>query len=191
MMGSRDELEMSDSEGPQRRVTFDQGFWLAETACSQALWHAVRGDNPSKFQKNPENPVENISWDMAIDFMDRLNNLVPGLDVRLPSEAEWEYSCRAGTATPFSFGTELTPEDANYNGNYPYNKGKKSLYREETVVVKSFRPNPWGLYQMHGNVWEWCQDCWHASYEGGPDDGSPWDDGDSKDRVCRGGSWYH
>ncbi|MGD9826624.1 formylglycine-generating enzyme family protein, partial [Desulfobacter sp.] len=191
MMGSpEDEPERSSWEGPLHRVIFDTGFWLAETACTQDLWQAVTGKNPSKFKKEGvEHAVENLSWNDVNEFIDGLNCLVPGLDIRLPSEAEWEYACRAGTNTPFWFGRELTPNKANYDGTKPYNKGPKGEYRKKTVPVKSFEQNPWGLYQMHGNVWELCQDRWHDSYDGTPDDGSAWEDGEDDYRVCRGGSW--
>jgi formylglycine-generating enzyme required for sulfatase activity len=173
-------------------VDFSLGFWLAETACSQALWTAVMGKNPSRFTDDLENPVENVRWEMAAELIENINSRVPGLSLRLPSEAEWEYACRAGTTTPFSFGDSLTPGDANYNGTFPYGKGKKGEYRGRTMPVKSFRPNPWGLYQMHGNVWEWCQDIWHDNYTGAPANGRAWlEGGDNERRVCRGGSLIH
>ena len=185
-MGSpADEPERFEWEGPQQQITFGQGFWLAETACTQELWQAVMGKNPSRFQDDPQNPVENVSWQAVIRFIEALNGFEAGFDFRLPSEAEWEYACRAGTETPFWFGTELTTDDANYNGNHPYNNGKKGEYREQTMPVKSFRRNPWGLYQMHGNVWEWCEDYWHGSHEGA----NP--QGESEDHFCRGGSWFN
>ncbi|WP_289021013.1 formylglycine-generating enzyme family protein [Desulfobacter postgatei] len=193
MMGSpEDEPDRWSSEGPLHRVVFETGFWLAETACTQELWQAVTGKNPSKFiEEGVEYPVENVNWDDACEFIDELNRLVPGLDIRLPSEAEWEYACRAGTDTPFWFGHELTSDKANYDGTQPYNKGPKGKYRKKTMPVKSFEQNPWGLYQMHGNIWEWCQDRWHDSYDGAPDDGSVWEDGEDALRVCRGGSWIN
>ena len=102
--------------------------------------------------------MERVSWNDVQGFLARINELVPGLDLVLPTEAEWEYACRAGTETPFSFGETITPEQVNYNGDYPYAGGKKGLYRQETVPVASLPANPWGLYEMHGNVWEWCAD---------------------------------
>jgi formylglycine-generating enzyme required for sulfatase activity len=193
MMGSPEkEPERYYDEGPQHRVAFEDGFWLAETACTQQLWLLVMGDNPARFQGDNLNPVENITWEMAQKFISAVNSRSAGLNVRLPSEAEWEYACRAGTTTPFWFGEELTPDDANYNGTHPYNNGKKGEYREQTMPVKSFQPNLWGLYQMHGNVWEWCQDRWHDNYKGAPQDGSPWEEGGEENRaVCRGGSWFN
>ncbi|MFM6727605.1 MAG: formylglycine-generating enzyme family protein, partial [Dolichospermum sp.] len=110
---------------------------------------------------------------------------------RLPSEAEWEYACRAGTITPFHFGETITTELANYNGNNTYGDGPKGVYREETTEVGSFKiANEFGLYDMHGNVWEWCQDDWHNNYEGAPTDGSAWINRSNDRKVRRGGSWY-
>ena len=189
-MGSpTDELERHDSEGPQHPVTFQRGYWLFDTACTQALWEAVIGENPSRF-KGADRPVENVSWNDCQDFLKRLNERLPGLDLALPSEAQWEYACRAGTTTPFSFGATITPEQVNYNGNYPYAGGEKGLYRQQTVPVASLPPNSWGLYEMHGNVYEWTQDHWHGNYQDAPTDGSAWVGSDAGAfRVLRGGSW--
>ena len=191
LMGSPDdEPERFGDEGPQHQVTISQGFWLFDTACTQALWQAVMGNNPSRFQ-GIDRPVEYVSWNNCQDFLKKLNERLPGLDLSLPTEAQWEYACRAGTTTPFSFGTNITPEQVNYDGNYPYAGGKKGMYREQTVPVASLSPNPWGLYEMHGNVWEWCQDHWHGNYQGAPTDGSAWVGAEAGAlRVLRGGSWY-
>jgi formylglycine-generating enzyme required for sulfatase activity len=190
-MGSPEsEPERFDSE-TRHGVLLTQGFWLADTACTQALWPAVMGDNPSHF-KGAERPVEQVSWDDVQVFLQRLNEVAPELGLRLPTEAEWEYACRAGTETPFWFGAQITPEQVNYAGNYPYAGGKRGLNRGETVSVKALPCNGWGLYQMHGNVWEWCQD-WYAAYAdtsaelpavdpGGPAPGDA--------RVLRGGCWF-
>ncbi len=191
MLGSpENEPEKYSDEGPQQLITFEQGYWLAETVCTQALWKAVVRENPSRF-KGEQKPVEKISWETIKGFIDALNKLDGAFDFRLPSEAEWEYACRAGTTTPFWFGEELTTDDANYNGNSPYNNGKKGEYREETMPVKFFRRNPWGLYQMHGNVWEWCEDYWHGNYEGAAPNGGARLEGEDKYHVCRGGSWLN
>ena len=192
LMGSpENEPERFDGEGPQHSVTIRQSFWLFDTACTQALWKAVMGENLSRF-KGADRPAENVSWNDCQTFLKRLNQRRPGLDLALPSEAQWEYACRAGTTTPFSFGTNITPEQVNYNGNHPYAGGKKGLSRQQTVPVASLPPNPWGLYEMHGNVWEWCQDHWHDHYEGAPTDGSAWEDREAgASRVLRGGSWHY
>ena len=190
LMGSpATEAKRWDSEGPQHEVTISKGFWLFDTACTQALWHAVMGNNPSAFQ-GAVRPVETVSWNEAQDFIVKINKLVAGLNLSLPSEAQWEYACRAGTTTPFSFGEDITPQQVNYDGNYPYRDGSKGLYRRETVAVGSLPANPGGLYETHGNVWEWCADAWHESYAGAPSDGSVWDDAQAAGRVLRGGSWF-
>lgn len=189
MMGSPPSEAERSSDETQHRVTFQQGFWLADTACTQALWQAVMGDNPASFSDNPENPVEEVSWDDVQIFLQRANDVVPEMIVRLPSEAEWEYACRAGTTSAFSFGNRISPNQANYDGNYLYEGGgSKGEYRQKTLPVKSFSPNGWGLYQMHGNVWEWCQDTWD-SYDNTPTDGRAGTSGDASRRVLRGGSW--
>jgi formylglycine-generating enzyme required for sulfatase activity len=171
----------------QHQVTLSHGFWLADTVCTQALWKAVMGDNPAFFTENKNNPVEQVSWDDVQNFIKQLNILIPGLGAQLPTEAQWEYACRAGTSTPFSFGENITPEQVNYDGNAPYADGKKGWCREKTVAVKSLPANPWGLYEMHGNVWEWCAD-WYDDYPATPvTDPTGSETGSS--RVLRGGSW--
>jgi formylglycine-generating enzyme required for sulfatase activity len=144
------------------------------------------GTNPSQF-KGANHPVENVSWDDAQAFITRMNEMKAALRLCLPTEAQWEYACRSGTSTPFSFGEGITPEIVNYNGNYPYHNGSKGEYREQTTEVGSFPPNAWGLYEMHGNVWEWCQD-WYSDYkeEAQVDPQGP---GEGTRRVLRGGSW--
>ncbi len=178
----------------QHPVTLTQGFWLADTTVSQAQWQAVMGNNPSNFKDSPNNPVEQVSWNAAQNFIKKLNTTIPRLHAKLPTEAQWEYACRAGTTTPFSFGGNITPEQVNYDGNYPYAGGKKGLYREKTVPVKSLPANPWGLFEMHGNVWEWCQDVWQeklpASPVTDPEGVAGGDQGAGVKRVVRGGSWY-
>jgi formylglycine-generating enzyme required for sulfatase activity len=131
-----------------------------------------------------------VTWYEAVEFCDRLSQHTGRL-YRLPSEAEWEYACRAGTPTPFYFGDTITTDLANYDGNYTYGSGAKGEYREQTTPVGQFGVNPWGLADMHGNVLEWCEDHWHPSYEGAPSDGSAWITDDANQlRLVRGGSWY-
>ncbi|MGZ0019426.1 formylglycine-generating enzyme family protein [Nitrosomonas sp. wSCUT-2] len=187
LMGSPENETQRYSDETQHPVTLTQGFWLADTACTQALWQAVMDDNPSHFKGDPGLPVERVSWLDVQQFIERLNALFPGLQARLPSEAQWEYACRAGTQTAFAFGDNITPEQVNYDGNYPYAGGSKGLFREKTVPVKSLSANPWGLYEMHGNVWEWCTD-WFGDY---PRQAviDPVGPGDGEHRVVRGGSW--
>ncbi|MCB1777332.1 MAG: formylglycine-generating enzyme family protein [Candidatus Competibacteraceae bacterium] len=188
LMGSPENEHGREDDEFQHEVILTRGFWLAETACTQSLWQAVMGKNPSEF-KGEQRPVEEVSWDDVQDFIKRLNDAVPGLTARLPTEAEWEYACRAGTITPFSFGEDITPEQVNYDGKYPYHGNKKGLDRSETVEVASLPANPWGLYEMHGNVWEWCQD-WYGGYpQGSIIDPTGSETGEG--RVLRGGSWFH
>lgn len=191
LMGSPEtELERSSVEGPQHPVKLTQGFWLADTACTQALWLAVvGGENSSDFNGNDELPVENVIWNDVIEkFMPRLQALLQeGVEATLPSEAQWEYACRAGTQTPFSFGEQINPKQVNCDGDDPYNNSPKGAYREKTVPVKALPSNAWGLFQMHGNVWEWCFDERRTYAEGeAVDPLGPIGDGP---RVLRGGSW--
>ncbi len=184
------EPERFENEGPQHEVVISRPFALGRYAVTQAEWTAVMGDNPSHF-KGDRNPVENVSWDDVKAFIAKLNaklGLSEQAGYRLPSEAEWEYACRAGTTTPFWWGSTITTDQANYDGDYTYNSGKKGKYREKTVPVDQFAPNPWGLYQMHGNVREWCEDCWNDNYNGAPKNGTAWAAGNCSARVLRGGS---
>ncbi|MCI5162651.1 MAG: formylglycine-generating enzyme family protein [Candidatus Electrothrix sp. AX5] len=186
MMGSPvDEPERYDDE-ILHQVTLTEGFWLGATTVTQALWQAVMQENPSHF-KGDERLVEQVSWEDAQKFIEQLNTAIPGLELILPTEAQWEYACRAGTSTPFFFGEKISTEQVNYDGNYPYADGEKGEYREETVEVKALLCNQWGLYQMHGNVREWCQD-WFGDY---PSESviNPKGPATGRNRVCRGGSW--
>ena len=190
LMGSPENEAERYSDETLHSVTLTRGFWLADTACTQALWQAVMDDNPSYFKGDLHLPVESVSWLDVQRFIKRLNGLFKDLDLqaKLPNEAQWEYACRAGTQTPFSFGDNITPEQVNYDGDYPYAGGSKGLYRAKTVPVKSLPPNPWGLHEMHGNVWEWCAD-W---YDGYPKQAivDPTGPGHGEHRVVCGGSWY-
>ena len=178
-----------DDEGPRHWVTIGEGFWLGQTEVTQGQYRAVMGKNPSSFKGSDMLPVEQVSWNDAKSFCERVSRET-GLRVRLPSESEWEFACRAGTTTAFNTGSTINTDQANYNGNWTYGNGRKGVYREKTVPVGSFKPNAWGLYDMPGNVWEWCEDVWHDSYQGAPTDGSAWTRGvDQGRRVLRGGSW--
>ncbi|MBJ6609519.1 MAG: SUMF1/EgtB/PvdO family nonheme iron enzyme [Candidatus Thiothrix moscowensis] len=175
----------------RHQVTLTTGFWLADTACSQALWQVVMDDNPAHFQNDLNNPVEQVSWyDVQEHFLLRLNRMIAGVTARLPTEAEWEYACRAGTTGAFNFMGELSLSKINYNGTWDDNKwGDGALQR--TTPAKSYLPNHWGLYQMHGNVWEWCQDAWREKLPAEPVTDPQGVGGDQMGvgRVIRGGSW--
>ena len=187
-MGSPEsEIEREDDEN-QHQVTLTKGFWMGDTTCTQALWKTVLGNNPANFKDNANNPVEQVSWDDAQKFLQTLNSMVSGSNARLPTEAEWEYACRAGTNTPFSFGDNITSEQVNHYGIYPYANGKKGLSWQKTVPVKSLPANAWGLHEMHGNVWEFCQD-WYGDYPAEPVT-NPMGSPVGVMRVTRGGSWF-
>ena len=190
LMGSpQSELDRFPNE-TQHAVTLTQGFWLGETTVTQALWWAVMGDNPSRFQPegSAELPVENVSWDDCEKFFTRVAELEGGIQFTFPTEAQWEYACRAGTRTPFATGDNLATAQADYNGNLPNVGHAKGIDREKTVLVREFSPNPWGLHQMHGNVWEWCLDDLRG-YRAQPEI-DPLGNLDSRERALRGGSWF-
>jgi len=193
------EKESTDEERPQHQVTVPP-FFMGKYPVTQAQWQAVAdfpqvnrelNPDPSIF-KGSDLPVEKISWYDAVEFCARLSKAT-GRDYRLPSETEWEYACRAGTTTPFYFGETITSELANYDGNYTYASEQKGKYREQTTEAGSFPPNGFGLYDLHGNVWEWCQDTYNQSYEKAHIDGSAWidDENDNHLRLVRGGSWVN
>jgi len=206
LMGSpEDELDRLESESPQYEVNVAT-FFMEKYPVTQAQWRAVaelpqveRGmeADPSRF-KGDMRPVEQVSWYDAVAFCARLSQHT-GREYRLPTEAEWEYACRAGTTTPFHFGETITTDLANYRGtdderqnwSGSYGKGLMGEYRAETTPVNDFGvANGFGLCDMHGNVFEWCEDHWHSNYEGAPVDGSAWlSDDDTANRVIRGGSW--
>jgi formylglycine-generating enzyme required for sulfatase activity/RES domain-containing protein len=228
LMGSpQDEPGRWSHEGPQHRVRLSP-FSLARTPITQAQWRQVArwqpapaerwgkelNPDPSYFQNRQGNdksdirlfvteantdnrPVEKVSWLDAMEFCSRLSQRT-GRSYALPSEAQWEYACRAGTTTPFHFGDTISSDLANYVGKYAYADGPKGICREQTTPVGMFPANAWGLHDMHGNVWEWCLDEWHENYCGSPTDGSAWVDyGDGeksnelgKIRLLRGGSRY-
>ncbi len=175
-----------DDEGPRHLVRLTEGFWLAETACSQSVWSSVMGSNPSTSTDDPQNPVEQVSWDDVQGFLREVEKRLPGAKADLPTEAEWEYACRAGSEKAFSWGDGITPDQANYDATFSYADGPTGEYRAKTVPVKRYAPNAWGLYQMHGNVLEWCADG-PRPYSGAPriDPRGP----EGVYRVLRGGSW--
>jgi formylglycine-generating enzyme required for sulfatase activity len=196
-MGSpEDEPERYEDESPEHEVTVAP-FFMGRYPITQWQWQAVAqlpqanrelNLDPSQF-KGQDRPVEQVSWYDAVEFCARLSAHT-GRTYRLPTEAEWEYACRAGTITPFHFGDMITTEVANYNGS-AYNNGPAGDGRDETTPVDYFEgANAFGLSDMHGNVLEWCQDHWHSDYEGAPTDGSAWlTENDQASRVSRGGSW--
>jgi formylglycine-generating enzyme required for sulfatase activity len=206
-VGEDDYQKYYARELPRHLVTVPS-FFLSRTAITQAQWRAVAGyprsaqdldPDPSQF-KGENRPVEQVSWDDATEFCRRLSHRT-GRTYRLPSEAEWEYACRAGTTTPFHFGETLSDELANYAAQDEeidgklyqgvYGRGLPGQYRQETTDVGQFPANPFGLYDMHGNVLEWCEDDYHPNYEGAPSDGSAWVERDrtGTNRLLRGGSW--
>jgi formylglycine-generating enzyme required for sulfatase activity len=183
----------SSDEGPQRQVAIS-AFWMGRTEVTQGQWRAVMGNNPSHFSSCGDTcPVESVSWDDIQQFLQKLNQLT-GQNYRLPTEAEWEYAARAGCTTPFNLGgqcrNKVEPSEANFDGNYTYNGSSTGVYRKKTLPVGSFAANGFGLHDMHGNVWEWVQDCHADSYAGAPSDGSAVNPGACSSRVRRGGSWY-
>jgi formylglycine-generating enzyme required for sulfatase activity len=210
LMGSpTDELERYKSEGPQRPVKIVEPFFMGQHPITQAQWQRVASfpkvqrkidATPSQFQ-GADLPVEQVSWLDAEEFCLRLSAHAKR-PYRLPSEAEWEYACRAGTTTPFHCGETLSTDLANYRGideesvgwSGKYGRGVLGEYRQKTTPVGTFPANAFGLYDMHGNVWEWCLDHWHDNYTGAPSDGSAWLDPKAEknsSRVRRGGSWIY
>ena len=189
MMGSPKNEPGRDDNEKLHEVTLTKGFYLQTTEVTQKQWTDIMGNNPSRFKEcGNDCPVEKISWNDVQDFIAKMNRIEKRELYRLPTEAEWEYSARAGTQKPFYFGDCLSTDEANYNGNYPLKDCNKGIYRRTTMPVASFQGNAWGLYDMHGNVWEWCQD-WYGKYssEGVTDPTGP---SSGSNRVFRGGGWY-
>jgi formylglycine-generating enzyme required for sulfatase activity len=209
VMGAPESEEGSNSDERPQHIVSIEPFFLGKYPVTQAQYTIIMGENPSEFQSEPdsaERPVENVSWDDVMEFCRRLSQQL-GKEYRLPSEAEWEYACRAMTAppasfqdgeeklvySPFHFGETLDAQIANYNATYVYGWGKKGEYREQTTPVGYFKvANAFGLFNMHGNVWEWCADRWNEDYEGAPTDGSAWIEGGEQElHPLRGGSWFN
>ena len=186
----------SDRERPLHRVKVNN-FLIGKYPVTQAQWRAVAKMQqikrelklePSHFQGD-RRPVESVSWLEAIEFCDRLSAHT-GKDYRLPSEAEWEYACRGNSNTPFAYGETLTSQLADYASSYAYASEKIIPYRHATTKVGSFLPNAFGLYDLHGNVREWCADPWHENYRGAPSNSKTWSKGGKQEwRTLRGGSW--
>jgi formylglycine-generating enzyme required for sulfatase activity len=191
-MGSpRSELQRHGNEGFPRDVSVERPFYLGVCPVTQQQYERLMGRNPSWFCKanrgGPRHPVEQVTWHEAAEFCHRLCELPEELSARrsyrLPTEAEWEYACRAGASTPFSWGASASSTSANFNGLFPYGDGARGPYRRRTTAVGRYEPNRWGLYDLHGNVWEWCSD--------GYLDGDPVVEEKGRDRVVRGGSWFN
>ena len=184
-MGSTEaESAWADIEA-RHRVRLTRGFWMGKYPVTQLQWRAVTGRTPSYF-KGENRPVENVSWEDCQEFVRQLND-VCHVSAALPTEAQWEFACRAGTTTPFSFGSTLNGDKANCDGTIPHGNVSEGPYRFETSKVGSYPPNAWGLYDMHGNVSEWCQD-WYGAYEGDATD--PKGPSSGECRVYRGGDWH-
>ena len=191
LMGSSEVEKGRDQDETQHEVTLPHGFQMGVYEVTQAQYEQVMGKNPSIF-KGASLPVELVSYNNALEFCKKLSELqarkVAGRRYRLPTEAEWEYACRAGTSTPFHFGKELNGSLANCDGNSPWGIDEKGPFLGETVPVGRYPANPWGLHDMHGNVWEWCLD-WYGDYDKSSNNdpqGAP----GGKGRVLRGGCWY-
>ncbi|MFT5200462.1 MAG: sulfatase modifying factor 1, partial [Planctomycetota bacterium] len=191
MMGSPASESDRGGDETQHRVKLTRPIYVGKYELTQAEWERVMGSNPSRFSKaGLDAPVEQVSWEDCLSFLRKLcaREGVPDGTYRLLTEAEWEYACRAGTTTPFCYGSDLDSSKANFDGNNPYGSGSKGVYRETTLRVGSFKPNSWGLYDMHGNVYEWCSD-WSGNYpSGNAVDPSGPESGEY--RVFRGGSWF-
>ncbi len=192
-MGSPEGEEDRDDDENQVQVRLSKGFWLGKYEVTQSEFQSVMGNNPSLF-KGMKLPVEQVSWEDAVEFCRKLTNrerqagrLGQDEAYQLPTEAQWEYACRAGAGTAFAYGKSLSSREANFDGNFPYGDGSTGPFHEKTTAVGSYRSNRWGLYDMHGNVWEWCRDWYDERLSGGAD---PMGGSSGRRRVYRGGSWF-
>jgi formylglycine-generating enzyme required for sulfatase activity len=185
-MGSSGSEKGSGDDEITHKVTFSRPLFIGVHVVTQEQWQVVMGENPSHFKSAKDLPVESVSWHDCQAFCKKLSEKEKK-PYRLPTEAEWEYACRAGTTTPYHFGATLAVEQANYNGNFVYGPGKTGSFREKTMPVGSFPANAFGLHDMHGNVWQWCQD-WHGGYARG-DAADPQGPKTGTTRIQRGGSW--
>jgi formylglycine-generating enzyme required for sulfatase activity len=191
-----------ERETPQHWVGIEHSFAMGRFPVTVGQWklfvRATGWESQSDtdwqapgFAQTDEHPVTGVSWVDAQKYLGWLSDKTGQL-YRLPSEAEWEYACRAGTKTAFHFGDQISTELANYDGHYTYNGSPRGAYLQGTNKAGVFPPNPWGLFDMHGNVWEWTQDVVHHNYDGAPADGSAWEAGGDQDRrILRGGSWLY
>jgi len=186
-MGTPDSEVGHEAQERLHRVALTRPFYLARTEITQSQWMAVMSSNPSAFPEcGPACPLENVNFHAIQEFIEKLSQL-SGVRYRLPTEAEWEYACRAGTLTPFATGANLTTDQANYAGDFPYSGFPEGIDRQRPLPVASFPPNPWGFHDLHGNIWEWVQDD-HCPYpEGSVED--PVGKCGSELKVIRGGSW--
>lgn len=195
VMGSPpEEPKRSNDEGPQHEVRIAEPFAMGVYAVTfdeyDRFCDSTGRDKPGDVGwGRADRPVINVSWDDAKAYATWLSEQT-GRTYRLPSEAEWEYACRAGTTTPFHCGERIDSDQGNFDGRHTYNGSARGEYRKKTAPVGSFAPNAFGLHDMHGNVLEWCQDTWHDNYEGAPADRSAWEAGRDVSRVLRGGAWF-
>lgn len=190
-MGSPDTEESRKSGEKKHAVTISKPFYMAKYEVTQEQYEAIAKENQSK-NKGPKLPVERVTWEEATKYCEKLSEK-SAKAVKLPTEAQWEYACRAGTTAPFSFGETIAADQANYNTDEKYGTGVKVEKKEsKTVAVGSFKPNAWGLYDMHGNVWEWCRDWYDSKYPDGAatdPEGPKAGTEDPASRVLRGGSF--
>ena len=191
LMGSPETERARSGEETQHEVTISQDFYMGATEVTQVQWQKVMSNNPSRFE-GYQLPVENISWDEAVEFCKRLSEMPEekksGRKYRLPTEAEWEYACRAGTTTPFNFGSQLNGRQANCDGTVPYGTDSEGPYLKKTTQVGKYQANAWGLYDMHGNISEWCAD-YYGEYPAGIVTDPSGATATGFFRVIRGGSW--
>lgn len=177
-------------ELPRHEVCVDD-FWIGRQEVTQGQWKKVMGSNPAHFNENNKLPMEKVSWFAAQRFMKKINERHEKLYFRLPTEAEWEYAARAGSETPFHTGLTITTDQANFNGIYTFGANLKGEYRKKTVPTGSFKPNDFGLFDLHGNVWEWCSDWYDGDYYRSSTSKNPTGPEDGTMKVMRGGSWFH
>jgi sulfatase modifying factor 1 len=191
-MGSPDCEQDRNLNENQVDVILSKGFWMMENEVTQELYQAVMGENPSYFNGSGNLPVERVLWNDTLAFIKKLNETkavidqLSGYRFALPTEAQWEYACRAGTTTATAFGDSLSSEQANFDGNYPYANTEKGPYIRKTIEVGKYPANSWHIYDMHGNVWEWVKDWYADTLRGGTDPTGPLE---ATERVIRGGSW--